>query len=111
MSRPSRGRRGWSPYGGDRNWRQLTWGAIVALHGRYPVQLKGLNVGWWEDEATVEMLSAFAYWRQMLDDGATDPRQELDFQFSLVEFGRRLKEVGGGVAKEWKPGAAPDEWH
>lgn len=99
------------PYGGDRNWRQLTWGAIIALRGRYPDQLKGLKVGWWEDDATVEMLSAFAYWRQTLDDGAMDPRQELDFQFSLVEFGRRLKEAGGGVAKEWIPGAAPDEWH
>ena len=22
-----------------------------------------------------------------------------------------FQEAGGGVAKEWKPGAAPDEWH
>jgi hypothetical protein len=99
------------PYGGDREWRQLTWGAIIALYGRYPEHLKGLKLGWWEDDSTVELLCAFAHWRQMLDDGATDPRQELDFQFSLIEFGRRLKEVGGGVAKEWQPGAAPDEWH
>jgi hypothetical protein len=95
------------PYGGDREWRQLTWGAIIALYGRYPEHLKGLKLGWWEDDSTVELLCAFAHWRQMLDDGATDPRQELDFQFSLIEFGRRLKEVGGGVAKEWQPGAAP----
>lgn len=27
------------PYGGDSEWRQQMWGAIVALHGRYPVQL------------------------------------------------------------------------
>lgn len=99
------------PYGGDREWRQLTWGAIIALYGRYPDQLTGLKIGWWEDDATVELLCAFAHWRQMLDDGGTDPRQELDFQFSLIEFGRRLKEAGGGIAKEWKPGAAPDEWH
>jgi hypothetical protein len=80
-----------------------------ALYGRYPEHLKGLKLGWWEDDSTVELLCAFAQWRQMLDDGATDPRQELDFQFSVIEFGRRLKEVGGGVAKEWQPGAAPDE--
>jgi hypothetical protein len=99
------------PYGGDRTWRQLMWGSILALYGRYPDALKGLKIGWWKDEAQVETLCALTHWRQMLDDGATDPRQELDFQFSIVEYGRRLKEAGGGVAKEWTPGAAPDEWH
>ena len=99
------------PYGGDRTWRQLMWGSILALYGRYPDALKGLKVGWWNDDAQVETLCALAHWRQMLDDSATDPRQELDFQFSIVEYGRRLKEAGGGVAKEWTPGAAPDEWH
>lgn len=34
------------PYGGDREWRQLTWGAIIALYGRYPDHLKGLKIGW-----------------------------------------------------------------
>jgi hypothetical protein len=29
------------PYGGDREWRQFTWGGIIALHGRYPGELKG----------------------------------------------------------------------
>jgi len=99
------------PYGGDRTWRQLMWGSILALYERYPDALKGLKVGWWNDEAQVEMLCALTHWRQMLDDSGTDPRQELDFQFSIIEYGRRLKEAGGGVAKEWKPGAAPDEWH
>ena len=99
------------PYGGDREWRQLTWGAIIALHTRYPDELKGLKVGWWDDEAKVETLCAFAHWRQRIDDAGRDPREELDFQFSLIEFGRRLSQEGGGVAREWKPGAAPDEWH
>ncbi len=27
------------PYGGDAEWRQQMWGAVVALHGRYPTQL------------------------------------------------------------------------
>ena len=56
---------------------------------------------------TVELLCALTHWRQMLDDGGTDPRQELDFQFSLIEFGRRLKEAGGGVTREWNPAQLP----
>lgn len=31
------------PYGGDEQWRRETWGAIVALHGRYPRQLEHLD--------------------------------------------------------------------
>ncbi|MGH2903676.1 MAG: hypothetical protein ACRDK7_08855 [Solirubrobacteraceae bacterium] len=27
------------PYGGDPQWRKWMWGAIVALHGRYPIVL------------------------------------------------------------------------
>ncbi len=99
------------PYGGDQTWRQLMWGSILALYERYPDALKGLKVGWWDDEAQVETLCALTHGRQMLDDGGTDPRQELDFQFSITEYGRRLKEAGGGVTKEWKPGVPPDEWH
>jgi hypothetical protein len=83
---------------------------IIALYGRYPDELKGLKQGWWTDDSQVETLCALAYWRQTLDDGGRDPRDELDFQLNIVEFGRRLKEAGGGVTKEWKPGAAPDEW-
>src|ERR1700761_558145 len=37
------------PYGGSREWRQRMWGAIVALYGRYPDELKGLQQGWWKD--------------------------------------------------------------
>jgi hypothetical protein len=98
------------PYGGDREWRQFTWGSIIALHGRYPGELKGLKEGWWDDDSLVETLCAFAQWRLTLDDAGRDPREELDFQFSLIEFGRRLREAGGGVAKEWKPGPAPVGW-
>jgi hypothetical protein len=99
------------PYGGDRDWRQLTWGAIIALHARYPGELEELKEGWWNDDAQVETLCAFAHWRQTLDDAGRDPREELDFHFCLIAFGERLKQAGGGVAKQWKPGVAPDEWH
>jgi hypothetical protein len=46
----------------------------------------------------------------MLDDAGRDRREELDFQLNIVEFGRRLKQAGSGVTKEWTPGAGPDEW-
>ena len=32
------------PYGGDSEWRQQMWGALVALHGRYPTQLAALTM-------------------------------------------------------------------
>ncbi len=98
------------PYGGDREWRQLTWDAVVDLHERYPGELRALRVGWWNDEAKVETLCAFVHWRQRLDDAGRDPREELEFHFSLIEFGRRLKQEGGGLSTEWKPGEVPAEW-
>jgi hypothetical protein len=98
------------PYGGDREWRRRMWGAIVALYGRYPDELKGLKQGWWKDTAQVETLCALVVWRDMLDDTGSDPRQELDFQLNVAEFGRRLSQQGGGVTKAWTPGAPPDEW-
>jgi len=56
------------PYGGDRNWRQEMWGAIVALHGRYPRHLENLKDRWWTDEAHTETLCALAVWRAEIDD-------------------------------------------
>jgi hypothetical protein len=98
------------PYGGDRQWRRRMWGAIVALHGRYPDELRGLQQGWWNDTAQVETLCALVAWRDSLDDTGSDPREELDFQLNIAEFGRRLSQQGGGVTKAWTPGAPPDEW-
>ncbi len=98
------------PYGGDREWRRRMWGAIVALHGRYPDELRGLKQGWWKDTSQVETLCALVAWRDSLDDTGSDPREELDFQLNVAEFGRRLNQQGGGVTKEWTPGAPPDEW-
>jgi hypothetical protein len=97
------------PYGGSREWRQRMWGAIVALYGRYPDELKGLQQGWWNDTAQVETLCALVAWRDMLDDAGGDPREELDYQLNIAEFGRRLAQQGGGVTKAWTPGAPPAE--
>ncbi len=98
------------PYGGDREWRRRMWGAIVALYGRYPDELKGLQQDWWSDTSQTETLCALVVWRDTLDDTGSDAREELDFQLNIAEFGRRLAQQGGGVTKQWTPGAPPDEW-
>jgi hypothetical protein len=62
------------PYGGDEQWRRETWGAIVALHGRYPRQLEHLRDGWWEDEPTAETVCALAVRRAEIDQDGRNPR-------------------------------------
>jgi hypothetical protein len=98
------------PYGGDSKWRQQMWGAIVALHGRYPTQLNTLKDKWWTNESETETLCALAVWRAELDDTGQDPRDELAFQNQLADYSNVLRRQGGGVTKAWKPGAPPDEW-
>jgi hypothetical protein len=98
------------PYGGDTEWRRQMWGAIVALHGRYPTQLANLKDKWWTDESTTETLSALAIWRAELDDTGRDPRDELAFQNQLADYSQLLRQQGGGVTKAWQPGAPPPEW-
>ena len=98
------------PYGGDPNWRQEMWGAIVALHGRYPRHLEALKDKWWTDDSQTETLCALAIWRAELDDTGQDPREELAFQNQLADYAQALRQQGGGVTKAWKPGAPPAEW-
>jgi hypothetical protein len=96
------------PYGGDPTWRGEMWGAIVALHGRYPRALANLKEDWWTDEQHTETLCALATWRSELDDAGVDPREELAFQTQLNDYAHTLRQEGG--AKAWIPGAPPDEW-
>jgi hypothetical protein len=98
------------PYGGDSQWRRQMWGQIVALHGRYPVQLSTLKEKWWTDESTTETLCALATWRAELDDTGQDPRDELAFQNQLTDYSQLLRQQSGGVTKTWKPGATPPDW-
>jgi hypothetical protein len=98
------------PYGGDPDWRAEMWGAIVALHGRYPRALANLKDEWWTDEQHTETLCALATWRTEIDDTGTDPREELAFQTQLNDYAHTLRQEGGGVTKAWKPGAPPDGW-
>jgi len=94
----------------DGEWRQQMWGQVVALHGRYPLQLQALKDEWWTDESQTETLCALALWRAELDDTGQDPREELAFQNQLVDYTQLLRQQGGGVTKAWKPGAPPAEW-
>ncbi len=98
------------PYGGDPTWREEMWGAIVALHGRYPRHLEALKDAWWTDDAHAETLCALVVWRGEIDDAGEDPREELAFQTQLADYAHALRQQGGGVARAWRPGAAPDEW-
>jgi hypothetical protein len=86
------------------------WGAIVALHTRYPRLLEAVKDGWWRDDAHTETLCALAVWRQEIDDAGQNPREELAFQRELVEYSHTLRQQGGGVASAWKPGAPPTDW-
>jgi hypothetical protein len=105
------GRAPWlEPYGGSREWRGLTWGAIVGLHARYPEALSSLKEGWWRNDSHLETLSALAAWRQWIDDAGRDPREELAFQAQLADYARTLRQEGGSVLDKWQPGAPPVEW-
>ncbi len=98
------------PYGGDADWRREMWGAIVALHGRYPRHLGHVKTGWWQDEAITETLCAFAVWRSQIDHHGHDPREELAFHHQLANIARTLREQGSGVEHTWKPGPPPESW-
>jgi hypothetical protein len=98
------------PYGGERTWRARMWGEIVALYGRYPVRLRGLQEGWWNDAAHLEQVCALVCWRRLLDDASRDPVEELSFQVHIAELGRAIDREPGGVTRAWTPGAPPDDW-
>lgn len=98
------------PYGGDRTWRAVTWGAIAALHSRYPHQLRALQEDWWQDSAQLEQLSALAHWRAHLDEHATDPREELYFHDTLNRLARRLTEKPGTTGR-WNANTIPTGWN
>jgi hypothetical protein len=98
------------PYGGDAGWRADMWGQIVALHGRFPKALAGLQECWWTENELLDTLCALAVWRAELDDAGVDPREELAFQLQLRELAHVLRQAGGGVTKAWRPGALPEEW-
>ena len=98
------------PYRDRDSWRAEMWGAIVALHARYPRPLAAVKDGWWNDDAHLETLAALAVWRAQLDNAGQDPREELSFQARLADYAQQLKSEGGGVQAAWQPGAPPIQW-
>src|SRR5438270_7560164 len=75
VRRTNRGRAPWlEPCGGDPEWRSQIWGAIVAIHGRYPRALSVLKDEWWTDESHTETLCALAVWPGVFDDFGQAPR-------------------------------------
>jgi hypothetical protein len=98
------------PYENTDTWRALTWGAVAALHARYPNQLQNLKQDWWQDTAQLEKLSAIAHWRQQLDDGAADPREELYFHDTLDRLATQLARQPGSGAR-WDPNTIPGWWN
>src|ERR1700722_5134422 len=74
-SRPSERPPWLEPYGGDPNWRRQMWGEMVALCGRYPAQLRGLQEGWWNDAAHLEHVGALLGWLHFPNDAAPGPVQ------------------------------------
>lgn len=97
------------PYEDTDAWRALTWGAIAALHARYPQQLQNLKDGWWQDTALLEKLSAIAHWRQQLDQAAADPREELYFHDTLDRLATQLARQPGG-SNRWDPSTMLSDW-
>lgn len=91
------GRPRWlEPYGGDPVWRREIWGAVIALHGRYPRQLEHLHTGWWQDESQTETLCALAVWRAEIDDAGQDPREELRSSTSSPDTPKRSANRAAG---------------
>jgi hypothetical protein len=98
------------PFDDAQDWRRDMWGAIVALHGRYPRQLGHLKDGWWDHTAHVETLCALVVWRDWIDQTGDDPREELLFHAQLEDYDRALMQEGGGASAAWQPDAPPNSW-
>jgi hypothetical protein len=94
----------------DPDWHKNTWGAIVALHRRYPRALAKLEHDWWEHPERVETLAALTVWRTNIDASAEDPREELAFHTALQQLARILDQSPGGE-RRFKPDTSmPAEW-
>ena len=99
------------PYGGDAEWRQQMWGAIVALHGRYPDPARSAQRQMVErrlaDRDTVRARRMASRTRRHT---ARTPATSSPSRTSSPTTPKLLRQQGGGVTKAWKPGAPPPEW-
>ncbi len=99
------------PYGGDPQWRQQMWGAIVALRGRYPQQLEALKDKWWTDESTIETLAALTVWRAELDETRQDPPRRARLPNSAQRTTPNTYDKKAAASpRHGNPARAPPEW-
>jgi hypothetical protein len=94
-------------YGGDAEWRQQMWGAIVALHGRYPTQLEALKDKWWKDDSQTETLCALAVWRAELDDTGQIPATSSPSKTSSPTTPSSCASREAGSPRHGSPGRRP----
>lgn len=100
----------WLPSETDPHWAENTWGAIIALHSRYPRALAKLEHDWHQHPDRVETLAALATWRAGIDIAAEDPREELAFHNALQQLTRNL-DHSAGLARPFKPNTPmPPDW-
>jgi len=100
----------WLPSEEDEKWADDTWGAILALHERYPRALAKLEHDWYQHPERAEMLAALATWRAAIDTAGEDPREELAFQNALLQLARTLDQAPG-LGRPFKAGTAmPSGW-
>jgi hypothetical protein len=79
----------------DAEGRKALWGAVVALHRRYPQALGRLDEDWWQHAERVEILAALTVWRRNRW-GCESPREELAFHRALAELTTTLEQAPGG---------------
>lgn len=93
------------------DWKAQIWGQLLALHERYPDELSELRDGWWRRASWIEQLSALAIWRNTIDDGGSDPREELAFHASLTDFARTIQaQPASAKQPRFEPGTPPEDW-
>jgi hypothetical protein len=100
----------WLPSEDAPAWAENTWGAITALHRRYPRALAKLEHDWYEHPDRTETLAALATWRASIDAAAEDPREELAFQNAIQQLARMLDQAVG-IGRPFNPNTPmPPEW-
>lgn len=98
------------PPGADTQWRSLAWGAVAALHARYPQHLAAIPADWWQHNHHLERITALAHWRHQLDDAATDPRDELHFHEALTRLASEFDQASSSAQRPWSPADMPSAW-
>ena len=86
------------------------WGAVVALHGRYPRQLQDVKTGWWTDDSQYDTPCALAVWRAEIDEAGRDPAKSSPFNVSSIATPRRSETTAAASPRRGNPGAPPEEW-